>query len=75
MAAHAISVRHPLIIEDLSNLMRLMAVNARRKDMRLFFPQFTLDDFSVDRFNLRMAFRAGGGDIPSRYGRGRICMR
>jgi hypothetical protein len=55
MTAHAVFVRHPLIIKDLSDLVGLVSINACREDIGFFFPQLALDHLPVNGFNLRVA--------------------
>jgi hypothetical protein len=43
--------------------MRLVAVHAGRKNMHLFFPQFTFDDLPVHLFDHSVAFSTGSGDV------------
>jgi hypothetical protein len=63
MTPQTILVRHPLRVENLSDLVRLVTINARRKNVGLLFPQLPFDHFAMDWFNLRMAFRAGCSDV------------
>jgi hypothetical protein len=74
MTPQTILVRHPLRVENLSDLMRLVTINARRKNVGLFFPQLPFDHFAMDWLNLRMAFRAGCSDVSPRDGGGGIRM-
>jgi len=52
-----------LFIENPPDLVWLMTVDAYRNIVRLLFPQFAADDFSVDFLDPTMAFLAGGRDI------------
>lgn len=53
-----VSISHPLIVVHFSNLVRLMAINARWEHVCLFFPEFSLNDLSVYLFNLCVALSA-----------------
>lgn len=46
-----------------SDLVRLVALNARRDLVGLFLPQSTLDDLDVHFLDSRMAHHAGSGDV------------
>jgi hypothetical protein len=48
VAPHTIFVCHALIVEDFSDLVRLMAINARWQGIRFRLPQLTFDDLAVD---------------------------
>src|SRR3989304_909118 len=74
MASQAVAVRHTLRIKYLSHLVRLVTIDACRKDIRFLFPQFTFDDLAVDAFDLRVTLRARCGDVPTCDGRIRIGM-
>ena len=73
MAAQAVAIGHPLVVEDPPGLVRLMAVDAGGKHVRLAFPQLALDHLAVHRLDGRMAARAGGGDV--RAGNRRLAVR
>ena len=63
MAAQAIAVGHSLAVENLADLVRLMAIDARRDHVRLFLPQLAADHLAVYGLDLRVALGAGFGDI------------
>ena len=63
MAALAVAVRHPLHIKDPPDLMRLVAVYTGGDQVWLLLPQLPADDFAMHGFDLRMALRAGPGDV------------
>jgi len=54
-----ILVSHPLSVEDLPHFMRLVTVNARRKNVCLPLPQLPFNHLPVDCLNLRVASCAG----------------
>ena len=64
VTTHTVSIGHALRVEDIADLVRLMAIHARRQDVGFLFPQLSTNDFSMHGFDQRMAFRAGGGNIP-----------
>ena len=68
VAAQAVAVRHPLVIKDLADLVRLVALHAHRDGARPLLPHLPPDDLAVDRLNLRVAAGAGGGDVSPRDG-------
>jgi hypothetical protein len=51
---------------------RLVAIDAGGKRVRLLLPQLALDHLAVDQLDLGMALRAGLRDVPTRDGGGRI---
>ena len=63
VAAQAIAVGHPLRVEDLADFVRLMAVDARRDQVRLLLPQLAADHLAVHGLDLRVALGAGLGDV------------
>jgi hypothetical protein len=75
MATEAIAIRHSLIIKDLANLMWLVAINAGRQNILFFFPEFSLNNFTMHLFDQSMALSAGGGNIGTRDGGSRIGVR
>lgn len=75
MAPHAIGVRHTLRVENLANLVGLMAIDASRKDVCFLFPKLAANGLAVNLLDLRMAFGAGGSDVAAGDGRGRVGVR
>ena len=75
MAAHAIRIGHALRVKHFSDLVRLMAIHARRQHVGLFFPHLALDDFPVNDFNLRVTLRTGFCYVLPRDRRKRIRVR
>jgi len=65
VAMHAVRVSHTLGIENVSDLVWLVAIHAGRQDVGFLFPQRSPNDLPVDGFDLRVAFGAGGGNVPS----------
>src|SRR5208337_441092 len=63
MAALAVAVRHSLRIKDPPDLVRLVAVYTGGDQVRPLLPQLAADDFAMHDFDLRMALRAGPGDV------------
>ena len=63
VAAQAIAVGHPLGVENLADFVRLVAVDARRDQVRLLLPQLAADHLAVHGLDLRVAPRAGLGDV------------
>lgn len=63
VAAHAIGVRHALRVEHVADLVRLVAIDARRKYMRFLLPQLAADCLAVDFFDLGVALGASRRDI------------
>ena len=63
MAAQAIAIRHPLGVVDLADFVRLMAVDARRDEVRLLLPQLAADHLAVYGLDLSVALRAGLGNV------------
>ncbi len=55
VAAQAVAIGHALVVEDLADLVRLVAVDAGGEDVGLLFPQLALDDLAVHRLDLRVA--------------------
>jgi hypothetical protein len=74
MTAEAISVCHSLVVEDFSNLVGLVAVDAGRQYVKFFFPQLPFDHLPVDFLDLGMALNAGGDDTLSGNGGAGVCM-
>lgn len=72
VAAHAVGIRHPLIVEHPAGLVRLVAIDARGKNVRFLFPQFPAYQFPVNSLNLDMAFRARRRNVLPRNRRTRI---
>ncbi|MEK6570006.1 MAG: hypothetical protein AABZ61_01440 [Bacteroidota bacterium] len=68
MTAKTVLVCHALIVENFSHLVRLVTIHACGKDMQLFFPQLTLNDFPMNLFNLRVTFRTGSSYVPASDG-------
>ena len=63
VAAHAVRVGHAIVVKDVANLVRLVAIDAGREHVRFFLPQFAADRLPVHGFNLRVALGAGRGDV------------
>jgi hypothetical protein len=61
-----IFVCHALRVVHLPNLVRLMAVDTRGKNVRLLLPQLPSNDLAVDQLDLRMALCAGDRDVLPR---------
>jgi len=53
-------------IEDLSDFVRLVAINTRRQHVGLFLPQLAFDHFAMNFFNLCMALRARFRNVLAR---------
>ena len=70
-----VAVGHALRVEDLPDLVRLVAVHARRQDVALLLPELALDHLAVHRLDLGVAFRAGRGDVLPRDRRRGIRVR
>ena len=66
VAAHAIRIRHSLRVIDLSDLVRLVAINAGWKNVRFLFPEFAPNGLAMHSFDLRVTLGAGCRDVPSR---------
>jgi hypothetical protein len=75
MTFQTILICHALSVEHVPDFMGLVAIDARRKYMLLFFPQLSFDHFSMDRFDLGMALGTCRGNISARNGRSGIRMR
>ena len=75
MAPHAILVRHALVVEHLSHLMRLMAIDTGRQRMSFFLPQLAFDHLAMNDLDLRMALRARGRNVLACNGGSGISMR
>lgn len=75
VAVHAIRIGHSLGVENIPDFVRLMAIDAGGQDVCLFFPQFAANNFAVHGFDLRVAFGAGGGNIPAIDRRSGVGMR
>ena len=76
MAAQAVAVGHPLVVEDLPGLVRLVAVHAGRQHVGLLLPQLPLDDLPVHLLDAGVAaLRAGAGDVGPRDGGARVGVR
>jgi len=75
VTSEAIPVRHPLRIEHFANLMRLVAIHARRQRVCFFLPQLSTDDLAMHNLNLSVAFRTCSSDVAARDGRSRIGVR
>ena len=75
VATHAVRVGHTQFIEDVPDPMGLMAVRAGGQDVGLFFPKLSTNGLAVDRFDLGVAFRAGGGNVPAIDGGGGVGVR
>ena len=52
VAAQAVRVGHAQFIEDVPDLVRLVAVRAGGQDVGLFFPKLSTNNLAVDRFDL-----------------------
>src|SRR5208283_1019469 len=65
VAMQAVRIGHTLRIKNISDLMRLMAIHACGQDICFLFPQLSTNDLPVHRFDQRVAFRAGGGNVPA----------
>src|SRR5271165_2607596 len=63
VATHAIRVGHTHLVEDVPDLMGLMAVGAGGQDVGLFFPELSTNRLAVDYFDLRVAFGACTGNV------------
>src|SRR5208282_96494 len=63
VATHAIRVGHALLIEDVPDLMRLMAIGTGGQNVGLLFPELATNDLAVNGLDLRVAPGAGGGDV------------
>jgi len=74
VATHAVRVGHTQLIENVPDLMRLMAVHAGRQHIGLLFPQLTTNGLAVHNLDLRVAFRAGSGNVPAIDRRSRVGM-
>lgn len=66
VTAHAVLVRHSLIVENLARFVGLMTIHTCRENVFFFFPQCTLDDFTMNVLNLRVTHRTRRGDISPR---------
>ncbi len=75
MAALAVAVRHSFCVGELPYFVRLVAVHAGRNQVRLLFPEFAPDDFTVHGLDLPVTLPAGGGDVGFGDGRAWIGVR
>ena len=75
MAALAVGVSHALGVEDIADLVRLVAIDARRQHIRFFFPKFAADGLAVHLLDQSVALGAGGGDVLAGDGGVRVGMR
>lgn len=66
VAVQAVRIGHALRVEDIADLVRLMAIHARGQDIYFLFPQRATNDLPVHRFDLRVAFRARRGYVSPR---------
>jgi hypothetical protein len=69
MAAHAIGIRHALSVEDVSDLVRLVAIHADGQDVCLLLPQLAADNLPMNLLDLRVTFGASPRDVLPRYRR------
>ncbi len=69
MAAHAIGIGHTLGIKNISDLVRLVAIDAGRQSIGLFLPKLAANDLAVYQFDIGVALGAGGSDIAPVDGR------
>ena len=69
MAAHAIGIGHALGIENIPDLVRLVAIWAGRQSIGLFFPKLATNHLAVYLLDIGVALGAGGGDIAPVDGR------
>lgn len=65
MAAHAIRIGHALGVENVSDFVRLVTIDAGGKSVGLLFPKFSADSLAVDQFNIGMALGTGCGNVAS----------
>ena len=65
MASETIFVRHSLCVEDLADLVRLVAIDASRQCVFLFLPELSSDDFPMHNLDLAVTLRTCCGDIAA----------
>lgn len=75
VATHAVCIGHPQLIEDVSDLVRLMAIRTGGQHVGLFFPELATNHLAVYGFDLRVALGAGIGNILTIDRRSGIGMR
>ena len=63
VAAHAIGVRHTLAVENIPDLMGLMAIHTGRENVRFFLPEFATNGLAMNLFDLGMTLGASGRDV------------
>ena len=66
MTAKTILIGHSLRVKYFPDFMGLMAIDARWKFVRFFFPKFSFDHLAMHRFDLRVTGDTGCGDVFSR---------
>ena len=75
VAAHAIGIGHALRVENVADFVGLVTVDAGGENIGLLLPEFATNRFAVNLLDLRMALRAGGGNVTAIDGRVRIGVR
>ena len=76
MAAHTIGIGHTLGVENVPDLVRLVAIDAGGQSIGLFFPKLAANGLAVYQFDIGVALGAGGGDIaPVMEELGSVCGR
>lgn len=63
VAAQAILVGHAFGVVDLTDLVRRVAIDAGRDDLRLLLPELAANHLAMNGLDLRMAAGAGGSDV------------
>jgi hypothetical protein len=67
VAPETVSISHPLVVVHFSNLVRLMAINARWKYVCLFLPELSFNDLPVHLLNQSVALAARRGNVSAGY--------